>query len=826
MAFTNVKWNAAAGGNYDVATDWTPNGVPVSASDYVDLPTLASAYSVDVTKSYTVGFLEVDGGATFSISDDSVYSIASSVTPYSNVYNFGVISVAAGSSFALGLPTKNDSAELNGPGTTAVSGALYFHANYDYVLGGQAIALIGGSILGETTSASNLTVKNATVQGYGTIGNGSLEPVGGSLILTVAKEGTINADGGAGQALTLNTGVNQIQDAGVIETTGAGGLKIDSTMFDNGALVAAGSGALTIANEALVESGGSLTVDNGGAVVLDGGMISLGGVISIAAGGKLVTNSGTTLGVGASGSFVGDVLTGGDIEDNGAITIANDSTLNYNASAYGAGSVSLAGSTGPTKLEIFGDGGSFYETGGVILSNSEENSIVGDGEGVQVSDHTKISGAGVIGDGWLRLFVAPTGVINANDADALTINADSKAVSAGSELANFSAGTVETTGAGGLTINGAFGNAGYIIAAGAGALTLDGAQINTGGGIVETTGSGVIKLENNAEIYNQGDLSVSSKGVVETTANDSLDVLETSVFNLGAIDIANGSTLEVNSHWQNSGAINLNGSTAATKLEIEAGNTLELLGAGTLVMNGAKNMILSGGAGAEFENKSNTIKGSGEIGDANMVVNNAGGTIDATGAAGFTIDLQAYSDGNTYINNQGLIEASTGSSVTFEQAMFNGGSLTALTGGSIVADAAVYGPGVANLQGNGSIEFKAENDSDVHFASGADATLKVDDPAAFYGTIYGFGEGDSIDLTHVTYSSNLTVNASNFGSLDGNLVLMNGTTTESAPLWMEGNYSAAYLSAHDLRWSVTELVPSLPNDGVKVSLVSTTATLT
>ena len=204
MAFTLVKWNNAAGGNYDVATDWTPNGVPNLGSDSVDLPTLASAYTVAVTKSFTAGFLEVDGGATLALSDDSIYSLTSSVTPYSNLINLGAISVAAGSSFRLGLPTTNDTSEINGTGAITVSGVLDAFANYNTILGGQTIKLAGGSIVGEKTSPSDLTIKDATVQGYGTIGNGAAASANDGLILTVAKEGVINANGAAGQALMLN----------------------------------------------------------------------------------------------------------------------------------------------------------------------------------------------------------------------------------------------------------------------------------------------------------------------------------------------------------------------------------------------------------------------------------------------------------------------------------------------------------------------------------------------------------------------------------------------------------------------------------------------
>ena len=224
-------------------------------------------------------------------------------------------------------------------------------------------------------------------------------------------------------------------------------------------------------------------------------------------------------------------------------------------------------------------------------------------------------------------------------------------------------------------------------------------------------------------------------------------------------------------------------------------------------------------------NRGDTIEGTGTIGATGMSIeNNSSSTIEASGGALTlfgTPGSSGYASFGDGISNAGSLIATKGSTLDLNAATYSPGQLIAESGGHVVANDAVYGVGVTNLQGNGSVEFKAENDTDVHFASGADATLKVDDPASFFGTIYGFGEGDSIDLTNVTYNSSLTVNSSDFGSLDGNLVLMNGTTVENAGLWMEGHYSAAYLTAHDLKWSVSAIDSAVPADGVKVTLVST-----
>jgi hypothetical protein len=80
------------------------------------------------------------------------------------------------------------------------------------------------------------------------------------------------------------------------------------------------------------------------------------------------------------------------------------------------------------------------------------------------------------------LYNAPGGVVDADDSVGLTI----VGVSQGTENANYNSGLAETTGAGGLTITGLFGNAGDLDATGAGALTLSNATI-TNGGVLQTT---------------------------------------------------------------------------------------------------------------------------------------------------------------------------------------------------------------------------------------------------------------------------------------------------------------------------------------------------
>jgi len=526
----------------------------------------------------------------------------------------------------------------------------------------------------------------------------------------------------------------------------------------------------------------------------------------------LTTSSGDTLGLLASSgdSFTGaDVLTA-DVNNYGTISVADGSTLNLHAAVINSstGTLALNGSTGPTKLEIYGGskGGAAVSGGLILLSNSAQNSIISDGAGTQFSNASIIRGAGTIGDGWLRLYNSPVGRINANQAVGLTIVADAAAVTAGTENTNYNAGTVATTGAGGLTIDGAFNNAGILEALGTGALTIDGQHLATnpgvygGGGIVEVFAGSSIVLKNNAEVTSQAYISISAGGLMKTTSGDTADTVEDNLISSGAFNVAANSTAIFEGTWQNSGAVNLNGSAAgAAQIEIEAGNNWTLLDAGTVTLNGFNDSIISQGAGTELRNRGNTIQGAGTIGDTNMTIeNDYGSTINAMvegSSKTLNLDATAYdpSTQTTFINNGGTVEASSGATLDIDSAMYNSQYLIANAGSTVDAQDAVFGPGLSIIRGNGSMEFGAEADNDVRYAQGSGGQLILDDSAQFFGNIYQMTVGDSVDLRDFAFTNPSAMKVggdSGFGTLDGALQITNGTSL-SSNLYLEGNYQSA-----------------------------------
>jgi hypothetical protein len=124
------------------------------------------------------------------------------------------------------------------------NGAGLFVGRSATIGGGGTISLTGGA--GDTIRSYEqavLTNLDNTIVGSGAIGR--------SLTFINDAAGVIDANGAS--ALTLNTGRNEITNAGTIEATGAGGCIVDSSL-DNTGTLEADAGSLTV-NAAVTGSG-------------------------------------------------------------------------------------------------------------------------------------------------------------------------------------------------------------------------------------------------------------------------------------------------------------------------------------------------------------------------------------------------------------------------------------------------------------------------------------------------------------------------------------------------------------------------------------------
>ena len=535
------SWKNAVSGNYTVAARWAPAVVPnnTPTTEYsVDIggsyTTGGAAFTVTSSADETVGSLDVEANATLAIKA-GVFDIASTVHTYSNAYNLGAINVAAGAELRFGTAGRSGAYvdTLQNYGTTSIAGVLSL-ADATFNLLGPGTLKLSGAIMGaHTGGVATFINRGSTMQGSGAIGNGA------ALQFINASGGTVEAKGGV---LTIDTGSNQIVNAGLIETTGAGNLVIASNLQNDGVLKAAGSGWIKLKNS-LVSGGGATSVGAGASLILNNGQFSFAGSISIAAKGSIRTTAGDTTGVGPDNAYAGDVIQSGNIQNAGQIVVTDNSTLNVNAALYGAGSLMIAGGADATKLELFGNGLGVNNPGGIVMSDSANNAIVSNGAGVGLFNYATISGAGTIGDGAVAIINHEGATITANGKNALVIVGYTAAPTSDGEYTNYNSGTIRNLGAGGLYFaGGELVNSGNVLESGAGALTLDNVSIDQGGGIVRAT-KGTIVLKNNSLIYNQNYVRIDAGAKLSTTAGDAFDGIGANVFNYGKIDIVANSTL-------------------------------------------------------------------------------------------------------------------------------------------------------------------------------------------------------------------------------------------------------------------------------------------
>jgi hypothetical protein len=143
-------------------------------------------------------------------------------------------------------------ASIGNATTLSLSGTTLLTGSGDVVMSDAAPAVPSGItneiIASGTTAASSFGLINSdnTVRGAGIIGDGDA-----TLKLSNLTSATINADGTNG--LTIDTG-NAVTNAGLLESTGTGGLVIDDAVKNTGTIAAEG-GNVTI-NGNLTGSGG------------------------------------------------------------------------------------------------------------------------------------------------------------------------------------------------------------------------------------------------------------------------------------------------------------------------------------------------------------------------------------------------------------------------------------------------------------------------------------------------------------------------------------------------------------------------------------------
>ena len=381
-----------------------------------------------------------------------------------------VIQVDAGSSATLDGSVKtltdsgvfnvqnNASLYLNGAiSTTKGSINLLGAANATYMRILNTTTLSGAGKVTLSNSANNEIIANSAVQdlfnvdntisGAGNIGAGT------KLILTNETAGVVDAN--QTTALTLQD-ASTIENYGLIESTAAGGLDIYNTAVDN-----------TISNGTTLNTG-QVTATGTGHVDLQGGSIY---------GGTLTTTGSAVIDVvtGSSGGLNGTVLGQAvNIAAGSNIVVNNNSSLYLYGTINNAGTITEAGAANTTYIRLGSSVVTLSGGGALVLSGGTGNDdIIPVAANARLDNiNNTISGAGNIGAG-NALYVTneSAGVIDATLAGGITINLG------GVQMIN--AGTLEATGSNLSVTNSVF-NTGTIVANG-GNVTIGGNVNGTGG---------------------------------------------------------------------------------------------------------------------------------------------------------------------------------------------------------------------------------------------------------------------------------------------------------------------------------------------------------
>lgn len=421
--------------------------------------------------------------------------------------------------------------------------------------------------------------------------------------------------------------------------------------------------------------GGSGNTDWSDAANWNNGAITSGENIAISTGTAATTigaNESFTIGtltLSGTGDSVAvannsQVIVGGNISNGGTITFTgggNTTGLNLSNSLTlsGAGTIDLTSTNGQYSGVIYG-------TAGSVLTTS-----------------SNIAGAGTVGNGQLNF--ANSGTINANiSGQTLTVDPDTCATC----TVNTNTGTLEATGGGTLSLD-------------------NGTWTQTGAGKITAAAGSTVLLDNNVSITG-GILSTSGTGVIYDAANN--DIFLTNVTNTGNFTLQNNTATEINGTLTNTGTITLDAGGNTTELYLTGNTTLS--GSGTVVLTSTNNQwsgSFNGASGSVLTNES-TITGWGTIGSGALLIANASNGVINSNVSGGNITLNPLTSVTS--TNAGLMEATNGGTLTMSNGTWtNTGTIEAAAGSSLVltSNATITG-GTVESTGTGTVISAANND--------------------------------------------------------------------------------------------------------------------
>ncbi|WP_424631033.1 autotransporter domain-containing protein [Bradyrhizobium sp. SYSU BS000235] len=592
-----------------------------------------------------------------------------------------------------------------GTGTLTITSANTYTGGTTISAGTVQIgdAMTAGSIVGSVNVGSGTTFSavNGNLSGIQRINNsgvtefhGNTNPINAFITNDAggvvdfagstgpAGDGKLNAASLAGagnfylgsNTLTLNDGFNTTV-SGVISDCGAGGTACNTPGATGGALVKAGSGALTLI--------GANTYTGG--TTVNGGLLVLGDAT-------------------AKGSIVDNVTVGpvGTLQlintDLGAVTSIDNAGLVFFRNSTSASNVALNNSNFMSFLDTSTAGNAAITNSGMLFfsnTSTAGNAAITNNAGGKVDfsassgpngDH-KLSAGSIAGAGDFYL-----------GGNALTVG--------GNNQSTVVSGIISDCGAGGNACSASGATGGMLVKAGTGDLTLSGANSYSGGTWVA---AGTLSLANNDAL---------GTGAVMLDPNTTLHLAGVQIANTvnvwGDPNIAVTGANSLNS-IAGSGDINILGTSASATTDVLTLNGPNTYTADTFVGNGtasAAATLKGGGANALSANSTTTVTANsvldlngfdqaiGALAGAGTVTNGGGSaaTLTANGNNSSTIFSGVIENGSA---PTALTKAGTGTLVLSGTNTFTGA--TTVNAGRLMIDGSIVSSSGVQVNAGGSV---------------------------------------------------------------------------------------------------------------------------
>ncbi len=416
-------------------------------------------------------------------------------------------------------------------------------------------------------------------------------------------------------------------------------------------------------------------------------------------------------------------------------------------------------------------------------------------------------------------------VLDAAGSTPYTVTSSSSEVVGGVEIASnatlsITSGTFDI-----LFGTGSVGNAGAIEVGSGATLVASGTVV---GGFLDNPSSGVIHADAGA-VASMSDVTLVG-GTLETTGDGevvfsgrsnswNIPTTPAPLYNKGTSILADNSAVVVYGQVVNSGEISMQGDGDGCLFLVGSYDTV-LEGGGSLVMGGTASNDDTVGATldkATLTNVDNTISGSGQLGNLDMIlVNRAAGVIDASGARTLFIET-----GSNTVVNDGAIEATGAGGIDIGSRLENDGVLLA-EAGVLRLSRLVSGTGAFEIDG-GTLAISSRFSQVITFVGAG--TLDLGRSHVFSGSITGFSEGGSeLELDDIRFLKRTKATFS--GSVTGGVLTVTDGTHISH-ISLEGDYlSATFAASSDGQGGTDVVISSMgaPNRKPAHAFVSAMAT--